>query len=63
MGSHLLQTQQRLEDRLQLAPGAGKVWFDCVCPAEEEKNPTSKEGQAVKKEVKEAAEERSGLPG
>lgn len=62
MGSHLLQTQQHLQNHLQLAPGAGKVWFGCVYPAEE-KNPTSKEGHAVKKEVKEAAEERSGLPG
>ena len=64
MGSHLLQTWQRLEERLQLAPGRGEglVWLCLSSKGKGEPDP-SKEGQAAKKEVKEAAEERGGVPG
>lgn len=40
----------------------GKVWFGYVYPAKGEPDPST-EGQAAKKEVKEAAEERGGVPG
>lgn len=54
MGSHLLH---RLEECLQLTPGRGQrlAWL-CLSSKGRELDP-SKEGQADKKQVKEAVEE------
>lgn len=55
---------QHLKECLQLAPGRREdlVWLCLSSKGKGEPDP-SKEGQAAKKEVKEAAEERGEMPG